>query len=95
MTDRTALAPPAPPCQALVCLTNTSAILLWSGLAAAAAYQCRGFPAPFAASLTEQQRELRRSSAGQRRRFFGAAFVASAAVLAAAGARYLRWRADP
>ena len=77
--------------QALVCATNTSAIALWSALAAAGIYNVYPMATPFHDSLTEDQRALRAESCRQRRRVFGAALAGSAVVLGAAGARFLRW----
>ena len=90
-----ALSPPSPPAQSqtLLCVTNTSAILLWSGLAAAAAYKCTPFETPFGDSLTEAQRKTREASCRPRRRTFYGAFLLGAGVFGALGARYLRWRA--
>ena len=79
--------------QVVTCLTNTSAITLWSALAASAAYKCRSFDTPFGDSLSEEQVKLKEKSRCERMRFFGGAFALSAAVLGAAGARYLNWKA--
>ena len=89
-----ALSPPrVTACQALTCLTNTSALLLWSGLAASAAYRMQGFGTPFADSLSEVQKSRRQESARERRSFFCKALAASAVVFGAVGYRCMRWSA--
>ena len=89
-----ALSPPTAPAQsqAIMCITNTSAILLWSALAAAAAYKCTSFETPFADSLTDTQRSKREVSCRPRRRTFYGAMMVGVGVFGVLGARYLRWR---
>ena len=79
--------------QALVCLTNTSAIVLWSGIAACVAYKCATFPTPFGDSLTNEQRVLKQTSTEERRSYFRNSLALSSVAVGAAGYHFLRWRA--
>ena len=76
------------------CLLNTSALVLWSGMGAAVAYQATRFPTPFADSLSSDQKQLRTESAATRRSFFGKALLASSIVVGAVGLRTLNWKAS-
>lgn len=58
-----------------------STVLLWSCVAASFLYSLRTFPAPFYASLTEEQRAIKQASAQVRRKFFWCAFLASLIVV--------------
>lgn len=79
--------------QALVCLTNTSAIVLWSGIAACVAYKCTTFPTPFQDSLSNDQLVIRKTSTEERRSFFRNSLALSLVAVGAAGYHFLRWRA--
>ena len=79
--------------QALVCVTNTSAIVLWSGIAACVAYKCTTFPTPFGDSLTDDQRVIKQKSADERRSYFRNSLALSLVAVGAAGYHFLRWRA--